>query len=521
MGMIWYLYKTNLKNRAKKAFKKPITYFYLFLILFYIFVMPFSINIMLEEFGWKSVDKLVAIFAIVAFWLIPGNLISYAKRKGLVFKKADVHFLFTAPVSPKKILLYAHIKNLFVYIIATIIVMLCGIFFFGATVWQTLLYFVVAMILENILESSVMILCYGSEKMGEKEKTITQAIGYGLMAVFVVIAFAAYLREGLSVEMVLNYLHSDAVQMVPVVGWYLATIHLIFMGPTTVNVVCSVLYLVSVVVFLILAVKMPCSGSYYEDAMQFADDYEELLQKKRDGQDARLGKKEKFGKAKVEYKGGGAKALFYKQLLEYKKSKFFFFDRMTVIMLLLGAFIGYIWGQDMQEIREFILPVAMGYIVFCMSAVAGKWANEIKSPYTFLIPDTPMRKLWYATLMEHIKSAVCGALFALPVGIILKLPWYQVALSIIFFTCLQACKIYNTVLAEVMVGNVMGKTGKQLFVMLLQGIVMGIVAAAAVMGTIAFTIEIGYLLMIGALVILAVALMTAANACFDNMEIVE
>ena len=81
MGMIWYLYKKNLKNRAKKAVKKPITYLYVFLILFYIFVMPFSINIMLEEFGWKSVDKLVAIFAIVAFWMIPGNLISYALQK--------------------------------------------------------------------------------------------------------------------------------------------------------------------------------------------------------------------------------------------------------------------------------------------------------------------------------------------------------------------------------------------------------------------------------------------------------
>ena len=175
----------------------------------------------------------------------------------------------------------------------------------------------------------------------------------------------------------------------------------------------------------------------------------------------------------------------------------------------------------MAEFKEFILPMAMGYIVFCMSAVAGKWANEIKSPYTFLIPDTPMKKLWYATVMEHIKSVITGALFAIPVGIIMKLPPHQVLLSIIFFACLQACKIYNTVLAEVMVGNVMGKTGKQLFIMLLQGIVLSIVAAVAVIGTVAASIEVGYLLMIGVLVVLAFALMTAANICFDKMEIVE
>lgn len=392
---------------------------------------------------------------------------------------------------------------------------------FGASLWQALAYFVVAMILENILESSVMILLYGSEKIGEKGRKIVEAISYVLIASFVVIALGKYTQMGFTVEMVMDFLLCDEIQMVPVVGWYISTVHLIFMGPTTLNIICSVLYLAFMAIMFALAVKMPCSGEYYEDAMKFAEDYQEVLRKKQDGQAVRMGKKEKFGKAKVVYKGGGAKALFYKQLLEYKKSKFFFFDNQTILMLLLGAVIGYIWGKDMQEIKEFILPVAMGYIVFCMSAIPGKWAQEIKSPYTFLIPDTPMRKLWYATVMEHIKSAACGILFAVPIGIALKLPVQQVALSVVFFTCLQACKIYNVILAEVMVGNVMGKTGKQLFVMLLQGIVLGITAAVAVAGTMALNIEAGYLLMIGVLVILAFALMTVANACFDKMEIVD
>lgn len=521
MGTIWYLYKKSLKNKAKKAVKKPITYLYLFLILFYVGVMPFSINILLDEFGWRSVDKLVIIFTVVVFWLVPGNFISYSKRKGLLFRNSDIHFLFTSPVTPKTILLYAHIRNLFVYILITILVMLVAVFMFHASVWQAVAYFVVAMILQNMLESSVMILLYGSEKIGEKGRKIVEIVSYILIAAFVVIALMKYVQQGLSTEMVMNYLLCDEIQMVPIVGWYISTMHLIFMGPTSLNIVCSVLYLIFTLTIFVMAVKMPCNGEYYEEAMKFAEDYQELVKKRQDGQNARMGKKEKFGKAKVTYKGGGAKALFYKQLLEYKKSKGFFFDSQTIIMLFLGAFIGYIWGKDMQEVKEFILPVAMGYIVFCMSAVQGKWANEIKSPYTFMIPDTPMRKLWYATVLEHIKSAVCGLLFAVPVGVILKLPVQQIVLAVVFFTCLQACKIYNVIMAEVMVGNVMGKTGKQLFVMLLQGIVLGITAAVAVLGTMAFNIETGYLLMIGALVLLAFALMTVANVCFDKMEIIE
>ncbi len=521
MGTIWYLYRKSFKNKFKKAVKKPITYFYLVLVLFYVFVMPFSIKVLLEEFQWQSADKLVLIFTVIAFWLVPANFISYAKRKGLIFRNSDVHFLFTSPVSPKVVLLYSHIRNLFVYVIVTIIVMLAGIFFFHTTLLQMLAYFVVAMILENMLESAVMILLYGSERIGDKGRKIVEIISYVLIAAFVVIALAKYAQQGLSVQMVMDYLLCDEIQMVPVVGWYISTMHLIFMGPDTLNIVCSILYVLTTLVLFVLAVKMPCSGEYYEDAMKFADDYQELLAKKMDGQTARLGKKEKFGKATVVYKGGGAKALFYKQLLEYKKSKFFIFDTQMIVVVILCAALGYVWGEDMQEIKDFVLPLVMGYIVFCMSAVPGKWGAEIKSPYTFLLPDTPMRKLWYATLMEHVKSVITGLLIAIPAGILLKLPVHQVLLSVVFFTCLQACKIYNMVLAEVIVGNVVGKTGKQLFVLLLQGLVLGVTATVAVVGVMSFSMEVGYLMMIGVLAALAFALMTAANGCFDKMEIVE
>lgn len=521
MGTIWYLYKKSFKNRIKKAVKKPITYFAAIFVIFYIFAVPWSFNMILDEMGWRNAEALFIIFTLIVFWMTPANFISYAKRKGLLFRNSDIHFLFTSPVTPKKILLYAHIRNLFVYVIMTIFVMLAAIFMFRMSLWQALAYFVVAMILQNILESSVMILLYGSEKIGDRGKKVIEIISYVLIAVFFVIAFVKYTQMGLSTDMVMDFLLGDEIQMVPVVGWYISAVNLIFMGPTTVNIVCTVLYVLFTLVMFVLAIKMPCSGEYYEDAMKFAEDYQVLLQKRQDGLNAKMGKKEKFGKAKVEYKGGGAKALFYKQLLEYKKCKFFFFDTQTVIMLALGAFMGYIWGQDMIDFKEFILPISIGYVAFCMSAVGGKWSMEIKSPYTFLIPDSPMKKLWYATAMEHIKSIVCGALYAVPAGIILKLPAHQIALAVVFFVCLQACKIYNTIMAEVMVGNVMGKTGKQLFVMLLQGLVLGIAATAAIIGVMSFNIEIGYLLMIGALVLLAFALMTVANICFDKMEIVE
>lgn len=520
MKTIWFLYRKNLRNRIKKAVKKPVTYIWLAFILLYVTAVPFSFYILLDELGWQNTEMLASIITVIAFWLIPANLVAYAKRKGLIFRPGDVHMLFPSPITPKIILLYAHIKTLAVYVLVAIFVAVAGIFMFHASPLQMGAYFVVSMILQSVLEGSLMILLYGSEKLGEKGRRVIEGVCYGLIGVFVLIALAAYLRHGLSGESILGYLHSDAVQMVPVVGWYIALVHLILTGPTAVNLVCSALYLACVAIALCLALRMPCSGDYFEDAMKFAEDYEELRQKKLEGQAGRLGRKEKYKAARVSYKGGGAKAIFYKQLLEYKKSKFFFFDSTTVILIGVSIFLAYSFMDkvEMAGYRQFIIPGVMAYMVFCMSSVQGKWGKELKSPYTFLIPDTSFRKLWYATLLEHVKSVVCGALLAVPCGIILKLPVSQVALSIPVYVCLMACKLYSTVLTEALVGNTLGRVGKQLFQMLLQGIVSGIGIMAAVFGTMLFSLEAGYLIMILLVALETVGLMAAASGSFQNTE---
>ena len=495
------------------------TYLYLVLILIYGLMLPFSLKLVLEEYQLDNSLTMAAACSIVVFWMIPANMISYVKRKGLLYRKGDVHLMFPSPLTPKQILIYAHIKTLGTYVLLNTVVLGFGIILFRCSWWQILLYLVASMGLDSLVEGSLMVILYGSERITEKARKWIVAFCYLIIGVFILIALWDYHLYGLSLETVMNYLLGNKIQMVPVIGWYIGLLHLFLAGPTTCNVIVSILYVIFAAVIFAVAYKMPCLGGYYEDAMKFADDYEELRLKKADGQIASLGKKEKYGTAKVTYKGGGAKAIFYKQLLEYKKSKLFFFDKTTIVMMIITLFVGYIWGKDMMDAKEFILPLAMGYLVFCMSTTTGKWGQEIKNPYTFLIPDSPMKKLWYSTLLEHIKSFVCGAICAIPAGIVLGLPVLQIFLCILYFVALQACKIYNMVVTETLFGPSMGKTGKQLFEMFLMGLDLGIVAAAAVIGSIAWGMELGYLLMIGVLTVLCFALMTVANGCFDKMEV--
>lgn len=518
-----YLYRKSFKNRVKKALRKPVTYIYMILVILY-FVMIFAsfhtaFDSLFSGTGDERASILTMILTVIAFLFIPSNLISYSKRKGLVFRQSDIHFLFQAPVNPKAVLLYAHVRGVLMGLVLSLVMTIGGVVWFDMPVWKMAVYFLFSCIVENVLEGSMMVLCYGNERFQKKQMFLFQLLMYALAGIFVLIGIAVYIKEGAGLSAAAGYLHGSAIQMVPVIGWYIAFLHLFFMGPTAVNAVCSALYFVSVILLLFLAVRMKCTGEYYEDAIKFAEDYEEARQKGKKGEVAITGWKKKYGKATVDYKGGYAKALFYRQLLEYKKNRFFIFGFYTLICLALGigmAVLGY--RGEFGEEAPFVILGVMAYLTFIFASYAGKWGKELTKPYTFLIPDSAFHKLWYATLMEHIRSLADGCLLALPTGIVLRMPFFQIVLIVAAYVCLQACKLYAEVMVEAFLGNILGNIGKQFARLFFEGIVItfGIMGAAA--GTLLISLEAGLVVLIGVMAVLTAVMMVIASLNFERME---
>lgn len=521
MDSLIYLRKKSFKNKFQKAIKRPITYVFLLFIVFYAVFLPVGLYKVLVQYDLDTPQGMLLLVIVFCFWMLPGNLISYTKRRGLLFKKSDIHFLFPSPLGPKMILLYVHAYSLGFSLLISLFVIVGGYFVFHLSLLQVVLFFIANVILENILESSIMILCYGSEKIKEKQKKYIVIFAYALIGCFFLIAFLIYRKYGLSIESVQIFMHSKAVQAVPLVGWYIALMHFIFVGPTAFNLICSALYLICVAVFFIWAYKMTCTGGYYEDAEKFADDYEELRAKNLQGVAGQFGKKERFRRAAVTYKGSGAKAIFYKQILEYKKSKTFFLDYTTLFLVALGNIMVYMIGTDGSENamkKLFVLPAVMAYLLLCSSAMNGKWAKEISNPYTFLIPDSPVRKLWYATLIEHGKNLIYGILLAVPCSIILKVPALQTLLCVLLYMLMQAIKVYSLVVMEAFVGSKIGRVGKQFFHMLLQSIPMGLAVIGAIFGVLTSSVEVAYIFMSLIMVACVIVFMTIASFAFDKME---
>lgn len=105
-------------------------------------------------------------------------------------------------------------------------------------------------------------------------------------------------------------------------------------------------------------------------------------------------KKRRFRRVESKITAKGARAIFYRQFLEYKKEKYFIFTKMTV----LSAVVAFIFAYSLQKsvsdssMAGFILLGVVAYVALIMSGYTGKWESELKNPYIFLIPDSPLKK---------------------------------------------------------------------------------------------------------------------------------
>lgn len=522
MEAILYLYRRTMVNKIKVALRKPVTYFYILFVALYMVGVPMSFKLVLEEGGLATAGGLVSIMTVFAFFVLPSNFITYAKRKGLIYRKSDVHFLFPSPIAPKINLLYAYFRTLIMSVCLNLFIVICGIAVFHVQWWKMLLYFLLSIIVENCLEACIMIFIYGNEFMGKKGRRVLQVVVYFMLAAFLIIAFYYYNKYGLTTEFMSTFLHSGAVQMVPVIGWYIAVIHLVFTMPTVVNVIGTVLYLLFFVFMFVVAFRMRCVGEYYEDAMSFADDYEEAMNKAKEGSGvATIGKKQKYGKAQVTYKAGGAKAIFYRQLLEYKKNKFFILDGTSVVALLVGMVMAYVFGMDEElsvTVTNFLMIGVSAYMVLVFSGMSGKWGKEIASPYTYLIPDNNFSKLCYATLMQHIQAIINGTLLLLPLAIVMKKGPLTTLLAILFYTILNANKLYALAVAQIVVGQTLGKLGQQMFQLFIQGFgfFFAVICGVLTYGTLG--VEVMYVLINVILALVTLIFMVIAALNFQRME---
>lgn len=171
---------------------------------------------------------------------------------------------------------------------------------------------------------------------------------------------------------------------------------------------------------------------------------------------------------------------------------------MTLLNLGIGIVMAFAMRETAQEsgIPQIFLLGILAYMTLIFSGYLGKWETEIKTPYLYLIPDSPVKKLWYSTLMEHVKAFVDGVLLCVPIGILWKV----------------------NVLAQCVVGDVLGRTGQDVVRAFFQMFVLGIGVTAAALAGIFISMDLVFPIALIYSMIVTVIIGLIAAIRFDSME---
>lgn len=522
MKALLYITKRTIINRVKQALKRPITYLYIVGGCAYLFMIAFGFGRIFEKMKFNSAFGLVAIISLWTVYIYGTNFVGYANKKGVLFKPSHTHFIFTAPINPKLILLYGANKNFLMSFIVAVIFCTGGATIFKLQGGQVVLLFLVSFVLEVILEGSQIVFLYVNESLSERTLKMVSKLVYVLLIGIAVFLFWYIRTYGFSLDSIKGLVNFPAIQMIPLIGWNIALYHLILLGPSTINVICSILYILSVVASLMVAVKMKCTGGYYEDAAKFADDYVEFRSKNKRGDTTlSIGKKKTFKKVTSTYEATGAKAIFYRQLLEYKKERFFIFGYMTLVCAALAFVLIKVIGKPSGVDPQFFLLGAMAYMVLLASGYMGKWEKELKNPYIYLIPDTSLKKMWYATVLEHIKAAIDGLIFAVPIGIAWKIAPINVIIVVLTYVILQANKLYLRILADALLGDTLGQTGKNIMRIFIQSAMLGLGVLLALLGGMLINMRLVFPIVLVYSIITTAVIASLAIGRFGNMEQIE
>ena len=521
MKALIYLTKRSFINNLRRAVKKPTT------LLALIFGIAYGIFIIVTLGGAavgiriNSPRGLVIILTIWSIYITLGNFMSYSSRKGIIFRPAHAHFVFTAPVSPKLVLLNSAWMNYLLSLIIWLVLSVGALTVFQVPLIRVLLLFLSGCVLELALEVSLMVFLYTYDSLPEKLMKGIRLVLKVFLVAFTLLVVLYFRRNGLTVESALAFVDWPVLQMLPVVGWQIAVFRLILLGPTTVNLVCTVLYLITAAVSVAAALRMKCDGGYYEEAAKFADDYAEIKKRQKNGEMVMgIGGKKKFRRVRDKITGKGAKAVFYRQLLEYRKEKFFFFDKITLIAIVIAAVFSYALSDSAREfgIPQIFLLGVVAYMTLVMSGYLGKWESELKSPYLFLIPDSSFKKMWYATLADHIKSFIDGCIICIPIGIFWGVAVPDIIYCVLIYTVLQADRIYTMVICQCLLGDVFGKTGQNLLRMSVQMALLGLGAVVAVLVGMFVNINFIFPIVLVYSIMVTVAMGVLASMRFETME---
>lgn len=480
-----YLTVVKLKNQLKEAVRHPAKLIYVIVLAAALVLSTIGGQVNSEHIELRPLHELTAIMVLFysfMFLMTFFNGINGGAGNYPMFTLSDVCMLFPSPLRPNKVLFYGLFRQLGLSL-------LLGFFLLFQYNWlhglygldYTHLLLIVAgyglcLFLGQVCAMAV----YTRTSGNDRARSISKFCVFGLTLAFVVglllrcapslFALSGASEEGLiasgvsgSLEVGAAFLASVGI-LFPVSGWAAGVIGGLFTQNYLTAGLCALLMLAAFGLALGLVVKN--KNNYYEDVLQTAEVAQSAITAKREGQPAEVTpKKVRVGKTGLG-RGAGASALFYKHMLENRRSGAFLFSKMSLIFMLviIGCTVLYssIFSDEEDKTAAFVAVFTMSTYMQIFSESTGRFNWELTKPYIYLLPEPPLKKLLWG-IGENLLADCCEAVaIFVPVSLILGLGPLDTVLCMVARVTFALLFISGNMLVERIFGSVRSK-GLMLF----------------------------------------------------------
>lgn len=473
MKPLFYLIRKSIKNFLFGLKKKPLLLLlYVVLAGIMIFAIVVSLKMDTSQYGKGRAEVFGALASVIILAIFYLGIKQGLEKGASFFRSADINFLFTAPISPRKILVYGFLKQLsasFLLILFLLFQTPNLINNFPLAPYGILITFAGIFLLIFAMPL-ISMLVYSFTSVSKLAKQSVQR-GLNLVLLALLALFLAVLfKTGDVLKAAFLILNHWIFTYVPVTGWFKGFLMAAVMGIDAHFYIYS--FLVFSTILLLTYAIYQLKTDYYEDVLLATESKEEILQAKREGKSISWRNNTKLKKATQLYKHGGAQAIFYKHLLEYKKTGYFFVDRNTLFLIVLGISATFFFPKaSINTVLFFSI-----YLLFFFS-IQGKWAGELQKPFIYLIPAGSGKKVFFASLSQGFKNLMDGFLLFTVVGFMLKADVLTILCCILIYTAFGMIYIYGEILARRILGAAHSKHLKfftkllLIFLLVLPGII--------------------------------------------------
>lgn len=519
MSSLLFLLRRMLKSLVKSAFKKPAVLIGYIVVALFVGVMIVSSFLMPSGLVRQSSPELFRGIMVLVFIFLYYTTLKLGIEKGSsYFRAADVNMLFTAPISPNKVLLYGFIKQ----IAGTFVLLFIAIFQIPNLKNNfVLLPYGVPMLMLAVAAYALAypligMVIYSYTSKAKKRKLLVKRIFDGCAIAIALIFLYNLTMTGDLQKTIINVFDNPIAQYFPIFGWTSAIASSAVSGFTLPFIVGASGMVILIVGASIALYKM--NLDYYEDVLEATDFLEQAYKAKKEGRNMTFNQKVKQN-VKHKMTGDGASAIFQKQLLELKKTSFFFlFNKLSVTVIIAGIAFSYLMPEEMGA-SSFLLVLAFSVYMLMLMQVQGGWSNELNKHYIFLVPASSAQKLIYATMTEHIKNLFDGILLFVISGVLFKGTVDIILACIMTYVAFGAVFTYTDVLTRRLFGSVHSK-GLQIFIKVIACILVEVpgIVFAVLAGILTQSDLLSILALGGWSLILAITFFMLSANIFKNLE---